>query len=275
MKRLGGAALLLCGVSGYVGPDPELARTYTSTSSERAVILTNDNFDALTWDKLVFLKFFSPNCAHCASIKESWNELGSYYHPGLADGDLGDYITKQKNLLIGSIDCDANINLCRRFHIIGLPTILHGDASLGGIYLEEYRGDKTFAELSTFAEQELKPLCNPGRLNVCDSNTRKDMEMYMTMSYDELNTKINGMENAQTEKIQTFTSEFDEMKRDYDKKVAEKETAKLNSQTNIRLINEIKKTIEKQKDEKEKALRKMSQLEKIKKMAAGMIKDKA
>ena len=97
----------------------------------------------------------------------------------------------------------------------------------------------------------------------------------MTMSYDELNTKINGMENAQTEKIQTFTSEFDEMKRDYDKKVAEKETAKLNSQTNIRLINEIKKTIEKQKDEKEKALRKMSQLEKIKKMAAGMIKDKA
>ena len=271
MKRLGGAALLLCGVSGYVGPDPELARTYTSTSSERAVILTNDNFDTLTLGKLVFLKFFSPNCAHCASIKESWNELGSYYHPGLADGDLGDYITKQKNLLIGSIDCDANVNLCTRFNIIGLPTILHGDASLGGIYLEEYRGDKTFTELSTFAEQELKPLCNPGRLNVCDSNSRKDMEMYMTMSYDELNTKINGMENAQMEKIQTFTNEFDEMKRDYDKKVAEKETAKLNSQTNIRLINEIKKTIEKQKDEKEKALRKMSQLEKIKKMAAGML----
>ena len=277
MKRLGGAALLLLiGVSfSYEGPDPELARTYTSISSERAVILTNDNFDTLTHSKLVFLKFFSPNCAHCASIKESWNELGSYYHPGVTDGDYGDYITKDKNTLIGSIDCNANIDLCTRFHIIGLPTILYGDASLRGIYLEEYRGDKTFTELRTFAEHELKPMCNPGRLDVCNSTTRKDMEMYMAMSYDELTAKINGMENVQNEKIQSFTNEFDTMKKEYDKMVAEKETQKLTSQANIRLINEIKKTIETQKDEKEKTLRRMSQLEKIKKMAAraGILKD--
>ena len=65
------------------------------------------------------------------------------------------------------------------------------------------------------------------------------------------------------------------MKKEYDKMVAEKETHKLTSQANIRLINEIKKTIETQKDEKEKTLRRMSQLEKIKKMAAraGILKD--
>jgi DnaJ-domain-containing protein 1 len=101
------------------------------------------------------------------------------------------------------------------------------------------------------------------------------MEMYMAMSYDELTAKINGMENAQKVKIQSFTDEFDTMKKEYDKMVAEKETAKLTSQTNMRLINEIKKTIETQKDEKEKTLRKMNQLEKIKKMAAraGVLKD--
>ena len=37
--------------------------------------------------------------------------------------------------------------------------------------------------------------------------TRKDIEIYMTMSFEELTAKINGMENAQKEKIQTFTND--------------------------------------------------------------------
>ena len=43
--------------------------------------------------------------------------------------------------LIGEIDCTVEKPLYKQFNVLGLPTLLYGDASNGGIYLTEFGGD--------------------------------------------------------------------------------------------------------------------------------------
>ena len=100
----------------------------------------------------------------------AWNDLATYYHE-LHDDTKS---SSSGNILIGSIDCTDSPkgkDLCSRFEIVGLPTLLYGDASLGGIYLEEYGGDKSFNDLKSFAIENLLPTCNPGNLGACDSES--------------------------------------------------------------------------------------------------------
>lgn len=208
-------------------------------SSERAVILDTDNFDELTEGKLVFIKFFSPYCPHCKTIAGAWDELASYYR-GLNDGD--DHDDKNNNTLIGSIDCSDSPkgkDLCVRFEVIGLPTLLYGDASLGGIYLEEYGGDKTFEDMKSFAAEALVPKCNPGRLDACPPDTRREMETYIAMSYQALDDKIKGMEKDQEETKASFKNAFAVLQKKYDESVMDKELQIAKAKVNVKLIKEI------------------------------------
>jgi thiol-disulfide isomerase/thioredoxin len=220
------------------GRDP--ASIETVRSSERAVVLTTDNFDKLTEGKLVFIKFYSPFCPHCKTISGAWDELASYYH-GLTDGDDNNN-NNNNNTLIGSIDCSDSPkgkDLCVRFDIIGLPTLLYGDASLGGIYLEEYGGDKTFEDMKSFAVEALVPKCNPGRLDACPPDTRQEMENYMDMSYQALDDKIKGMEKNEEELKASFKTTFAVLQKKYDDSVMEKELQILKAKANVKLIKEI------------------------------------
>lgn len=97
-------------------------------SSEKAVILTTDNFDDMIKGKLAFIKFYAPYCPHCKEMAGAWNELATYYED----------LPNTDNILIGSIDCTDSPKgkeLCARFKIMGLPTLLYGDASLGALLI--------------------------------------------------------------------------------------------------------------------------------------------
>jgi thiol-disulfide isomerase/thioredoxin len=220
------------------GRDP--ASIETIRSSERAVVLTTDNFDELTEGKLVFIKFYSPFCPHCKTVAGAWDELASYYR-GLSDGDDDDD-KNNNNSLIGSIDCSDSPkgkDLCERFEIIGLPTLLYGDASLGGIYLEEYGGEKTFDDMKSFAAEALVPKCNPGRLDACPPDTRQEMESYMAMSYQALGDKIKGMEKNAEELKASFKTTFAVLQKKYDEIVTEKEIQISKAKANVKLMKEI------------------------------------
>ena len=128
---------------------------------------------------------------------------------------------------------------CVRFEIVGLPTLLYGDASLGGIYLEEYGGGKTFEDMKSFAAEALVPTCNPGRLDACPHDTRVEMETYMGMSYQALDDRIKGMEKAQEELKASFKDIFAVLQKKYDDSVKEKETRISIAKVNLRLIKEI------------------------------------
>jgi hypothetical protein len=116
---------------------------------------------------------------------------------------------------------------------------LYGDASLGGIYLEEYGGDKTFEDMKSFAADALVPKCNPGRLDACPPDTRQEMEMYIAMSYQALDDKIKGMEKDQEETKAFFKNTFAVMQKKYDESVMEKELRISKAKANVKLIKEI------------------------------------
>ena len=238
-------ALLACCTSLYVShaytyepPGKDPISLDKVRNSEVATRLTADNFDELTAGKLVFIKFYSPSCPHCKSMAPDWNKLATYYQD-LPDSD---------NILIGSIDCTdapAGKKLCARFKIMGLPTLLYGDAGFGGIYLEEFGGDeKTFTNLKSWATEKLVPTCNPGKLDACSSTDRHHMENALAMSYNGLDNLIKMLEKKEEDLKTTYKDAFAELQKKYDALVTEKEMKATQTKGSVKLINEV---IEKKK----------------------------
>lgn len=182
--------------------------------------------------KIVFLKFFAPTCPHCKSMSDAWNKLATHYEESPDD----------HNVLIGSIDCTDSPNgkaLCARFKVVGLPTLLYGDASFGGVYLEEYAGEKSFEDLKSFALKNLASNCTPGNLGACSPDDRSKMELFMTMPRKNLKAMIEGIE-ANLDKVeQHFGLSFDSMQKQHDLGLAIKENAIIQSKENVKLIKEV------------------------------------
>ncbi len=203
--------------------------------------LTSDNFDELTKGKIIFVKFYSPSCPHCKSMAGAWNELANYYHRQELQDDT-DNNESNNNILIGSIDCTDSPkgkDLCGRFEIVGLPTLLYGDSSFGGIYLEEYNGDKTFSDLKSFAIEHLVPTCNPGNLDACAPESRRDMEKYIAMSYHELQDQIVGLEKKQEELKDSYKDMLAKLQKEYNEFLTEKEIQIVKAKATANLIHEI------------------------------------
>lgn len=207
-------------------------------SLEKAVPLTSDNFDEVTKGKIIFIKFYSPSCPHCKSMAGAWNKLANYYQ------ELHNQTNNKinYNILIGSIDCTDSPkgkDLCGRFEIVGLPTLLYGDASFGGIYLEEYSGDKSFDDLKSFAIEHLVPTCNAGNLDACTPDSRQKMEKYISMSYQELQDQISWLEKKQEEVKESYKEMFAKLQQEYNESLTEKEIQIVRAKATVKLIQEV------------------------------------
>ena len=175
------------------------------------------------------------HCPHCKKMGNAWNELADYYQEQPDNNKNGD-------ILIGSIDCTnspAGKALCARFKIMGLPTILYGDANFGGVYLEEYRGDKTFADLQQFASQALVPTCNAGNLDACTADERIEIESYIEMSYSELDAKIKQVEQKEKDTKEFYAAEFGKLQDSYNEQLAEKTNYVARVKDDMRMIKEV------------------------------------
>lgn len=192
------------------------------------MVLTESNFEKLTSGKTVFIKLFSPSCAHCKNIAKAWEKMAA----GWVSHEQG---------LVGEIDCTVEEKFCASFGIDGLPTLLYGEPSLKGLYLEEYLpSDKTYEALSQFANEKLsKPMCSPGNLNPCDSETRQQIEMYIKMSSDELDDAIKQKEQAIKDAEKEFKAAFDEMQKAYDKLGADKQMLEASVKGRVKMIKAV------------------------------------
>lgn len=164
----------------------------------------------------------------------AWNELADYYQEPNNN--------KNGDILIGSIDCTnspAGKALCARFKIMGLPTILYGDANFGGVYLEEYRGDKTFAALQQFASQALVPTCNAGNLDACATDERIEIESYIAMERSELDAKIKQVEQKEKDTKEFYAAEFGKLQDRYNEQLAEKTNYVAKVKDDMRMIKEV------------------------------------
>jgi protein disulfide-isomerase-like protein len=159
-----------------------------ATASASVPSLTPDNYDSLTDGKTVFIKFFAPWCGHCKKMAPDWEKLSSEFE----GHEVG---------LIAEVDCTTEGKpLCDANGVKGFPTLKYGDPSA----LEDYSGGRTYDALATFAKENLKPVCSPAKLDLCDDDKKKAIEELMAKSEEELAASI----SEEEKKLEAAEEEF-------------------------------------------------------------------
>jgi len=140
-------------------------------------------------------------------MKPAWDKLMAEY-----DG--------HKSALVGDVDCTAaGKPLCDSNGVRGFPTIKYGDPS----NMEDYKGGRDFNALKKFADENLKPVCSPVNIDLCDATQKAEIEKLQALSADDLASKIAEEEKKLTEAEETFKSSVSELQKTYEKLQKEKE----------------------------------------------------
>jgi len=108
-------------------------------------------------------------------MKPAWDELISEYE-GSASA------------LVADVDCttDGGKELCETHGVQGYPSIKWGEPSA----LVDYEGDRELEALKIFASENLKPLCGPNNLELCDAAKKKQITDLQAMSVADLDAEI-------------------------------------------------------------------------------------
>jgi len=89
--------------------------------------------------------------------------------------------------LIADVDCTAGgKSLCETHGVRGYPTIKWGDPSA----LEDYQGGRSLKDLQDFAAENLKPICSPSNLDLCDDEKKAEIQKFQAMSDADLEAAI-------------------------------------------------------------------------------------
>mmetsp|Transcript_4647 Transcript_4647/g.8847 ORF Transcript_4647/g.8847 Transcript_4647/m.8847 type:complete len:226 (-) Transcript_4647:148-825(-) len=178
----------------------------TSTAFD-VIRLSPDNYDELTSGKTVFIKFFAPWCGHCKKMEPDWKQLAEEW-----DGhEIG---------LVAEIDCTAEgKSLCDDNGVTGFPTLKYGNPAA----LDDYQGARSFVELSKFAQENLKPTCSVANIDLCDDETKKQIEEYLTMPLPDLESKVSELEATLEKAEEAFKEEVSKLQAAYERIMEEKE----------------------------------------------------
>lgn len=105
--------------------------------------------------------------------------------------------------LVAEVDCTAEGKpLCDENGVRGFPTLKYGDPSA----LEDYQGGRSYDDLSKFAKENLKPVCSPTNLDLCDDEKKAQIKEYMGFSKEKLEKMI----EEEEEKMKNAEKEFKE-----------------------------------------------------------------
>jgi hypothetical protein len=115
--------------------------------------------------------------------------------------------------LVADVDCTAEGKpLCEEHGVQGFPTIKWGDPSA----LEDYEGGRDFSELQTFAKENLKPLCSPKNIDLCDDDKKKQISELMAMSMEALESEIENKESEYKAAEEFFDAEVQKLQEKYE-----------------------------------------------------------
>mmetsp|Transcript_15199 Transcript_15199/g.23641 ORF Transcript_15199/g.23641 Transcript_15199/m.23641 type:complete len:173 (-) Transcript_15199:337-855(-) len=111
-------------------------------------------------------------------MKEDWEKLM-------------DAFADSPTALVGDVDCTAaGEKLCEDNAVQGFPTIKWGDPS----NLEDYQGGRDYESLKAFAEENLKPMCSPVNIDLCDDDKKAQIKKFKEMDDENLKYTIQGKE---------------------------------------------------------------------------------
>jgi len=118
------------------------------------------------------------------------------------------------------VDCTASGKaLCEQHGVRGYPTIKWGDPS----NLEDYKGGRSLQALQDFAKENLKPVCSPANLDLCDGDKKTQIEGFMAMSDADLDSKITAKKTEQEALEETFKTEVKALQDKYQQLQKDKE----------------------------------------------------
>jgi len=142
-------------------------------------------------------------------MKPAWDKLVKDYADSKTAG-------------VYDVDCTAaGKPLCDSNGVRGFPTIKYGDPNS----LEKYEGGRDFDSLLEFAKENLKPVCSPANIDLCDDDKKKEIETFQAMSSEELKAAIKEKEAEQEDAEKTFKKEVEKLQKKYEKLQKEKEEA--------------------------------------------------
>jgi len=127
---------------------------------------------------------------------------------------LMDAFADSKTALVADVDCTAEGKpLCDSNGIRGYPTIKYGDPSA----LEDYKGGRDYDSLEKFANENLKPMCSPTNIDLCDDEKKAEIEKYQAMSDADLEAAISEKAKAMDEAEEVFKNGVTELQETYQK----------------------------------------------------------
>jgi len=127
-----------------------------------------------------------------------------------------------KTALVADVDCTAaGKPLCDSNGVRGFPTIKYGDPSA----LEDYQGGRDFSSLQSFAKENLKPMCSPANLDLCEGEAKTTIEKFLAMDDAALASAIAEKEQEQEAAEKTFKDEVSKLQAKYEKLSEEKDAA--------------------------------------------------
>merc|ERR1719293_345241 len=107
-------------------------------------------------------------------MKPAWDKLMKQY-------------AGHASALVGDVDCTAEGKpLCEEHGVQGFPTIKWGDPSA----LEDYEGGRDYDALKKFAKENLKPMCSPANIDLCDDEKKAQIAELQALPEEELSSKI-------------------------------------------------------------------------------------
>jgi len=103
--------------------------------------------------------------------------------------------------LVGDVDCTADGKaLCDANGVKGYPTIKWGDPS----DLQDYNGGRTYDDFETFANENLKPVCSPNNIDLCDDDKKAEIAKIQAMPAADLDAAI----AAEEKKMELAEADF-------------------------------------------------------------------
>lgn len=148
-------------------------------------------------------------------MKPAWDKLMKNWNTG----------ERVKTSLIADVDCTADGKpLCEQNGVQGFPTIKWGDPSS----LEDYSGGRDYEELKKFAKENLKPMCSPANMDLCDDEKKAEIAAFQALSAEDLEAKIEEkkaeIKQAETtfdEDVKGLQAKYEQLQKDKDSTIAE------------------------------------------------------
>jgi len=135
-------------------------------------------------------------------MKPAWDKLMKNWNKG----------DRAATSLIADVDCTAEGKpICDEVGVQGFPTIKWGDVA----DLQDYDGGRDYDALKKFAKENLKPMCSPTNLHLCDDDKKKEIGDLQALAVPDLEAKVEEKKEVIKKAEELFEAELKKLQDHY------------------------------------------------------------